>query len=328
METSAAGLREAEDVVNEQQRVRAFHVAEILGHGQRAQGHPQARSGRLGHLSVNQRAFRIGKVARLDHARLAHLGPKIVAFARAFAHAAKYGVAAVILGHVVDQFHDDDRLAHTGAAEEADLAALEERLNQIDDLDARLEHLLVGALFVKQRSGPVNGHARLFADGAEIVHRLADDVNHAAQRLFAHRHADGSAQVDGLHAANHAVGGFHRNRAHAPLAQVLLDFENYRNGRGNLEALAGNAQRLIDGRHCRFFKLHVHRGTGDLDYLADILCHFSTFSIQTFGCPTLAASQVFAARVGWQKLTDVHSKSLLLRRPRTLTAPQRRKQSR
>jgi hypothetical protein len=159
-------------------------------------------------------------------------------------------------------------------------AALEERADQVNDLDAGLEHFLVSALLVKQRRGPVNGHARLFADGAEIVHRLADDVNHAAQRLFAHGHADGGAQVDGLHAANHAVCGLHRNRAHASLAQVLLHFENHADGRGNLEALAGDAQRLIDGRHRCFFKLHVHRGTGDLDYLADILCHckFSALS--------------------------------------------------
>ncbi len=45
-------------------------------------------------------------------------------------------------------------------------------------------------------------------------------------------------------------------------------------GVGHREALAGDAQRLIDGRHRRFFKLHVYRGTGDLNYFADVLCHF------------------------------------------------------
>jgi len=171
-------------------------------------------------------------------------------------------------------FHDDDGLAHAGAAKEADLAALQEGLDQVDDLDAGLEHFLVGRLLVKERRGAVNRHARLFADGAQLVHRLADDVDHAAQRLLAHRHADGAAEIDGLHAADHAVGGLHGHGAHAPLAQVLLDFEDYRNGRGHGEALADDAQRLIDGRHRRFFKLHVHRGTRDLDYLADIFCHF------------------------------------------------------
>jgi len=34
--------------------------------------------------------------------------------------------------------------AHAGAAEEADLAASHERLQQVDDLDAGLEHLGAG----------------------------------------------------------------------------------------------------------------------------------------------------------------------------------------
>ncbi len=68
----------------------------------------------------------------------------------------------MVLGHVVDELHNDDRLAHAGAAEEADLAALEEGLDEVDDLDAGLEHLLVGGLLVKERSGAVNGHAQSF----------------------------------------------------------------------------------------------------------------------------------------------------------------------
>ena len=170
--------------------------------------------------------------------RLGHFKPQVVALAGALAHAGKHRVAAVVLGHVVDQFHDDDGLAHAGAAEEADLAALQKGLDQVDDLDAGLEHLLVRGLLVEERRGAVNGHARLFADGAELVHRLADHVDHAAQRLFAHGHADGPAQVDGLHAAHHAVGGFHGHGAHAALAQVLLHFEDHVDGRGDREAVA------------------------------------------------------------------------------------------
>ena len=179
----------------------------------------------------------------------------------------------MVLGHVIDEFHDDDGLAHAGAAEEADLAALEEGLDEVDDLDAGLEHLFVGGLLVEQRRGAMDGHALLLADGAEFVHGLADDVDDAAQRLLAHGHADGAAEVDDLHAADHAVGGFHGHGAHAALAEVLLDFEDDADGRGDGEAVAGDAQRLVDGRHRRFFKLHVYGRTGDLDYFACVLCH-------------------------------------------------------
>ena len=41
-------------------------------------------------------------------------------------------------GNVVDELHNNDRLAHTGAAEQADLAALGIGRNQIDDLDTSL----------------------------------------------------------------------------------------------------------------------------------------------------------------------------------------------
>jgi hypothetical protein len=47
----------------------------------------------------------------------------------------------VLLGDVVDELLDEDRLADAGAAEEADLAALHVRGDEIDDLDARLERL-------------------------------------------------------------------------------------------------------------------------------------------------------------------------------------------
>ena len=61
---------------------------------------------------------------------------EIVAFAGALADAGEHRDAAVQLGDVVDQLHDDDGLADAGAAERADLAALQERADQVNDLDA------------------------------------------------------------------------------------------------------------------------------------------------------------------------------------------------
>ena len=47
----AAGLREAEDVVDEQQRVGPGRVAEVFGHGQGRQRHPKPSPRRLVHLA-------------------------------------------------------------------------------------------------------------------------------------------------------------------------------------------------------------------------------------------------------------------------------------
>ena len=63
-------------------------------------------------------------------------------------------------------------------------------------------------------------------DRAQLVHGLADDVQHAAQGLAAHGNGDGAAEVDGLHAAHHAFGGLHGDAAHAAFAELLLDFQD------------------------------------------------------------------------------------------------------
>ena len=109
-------------------------VAEVLRHRQAGQRDAHARPGRLVHLAEDEHRL-------VDDARLGHLEPEVVALARALADAAEGRQAAVLLGEVVDELLDEHRLADAGAAEQADLAALGVGREQVDDLDAGLEHL-------------------------------------------------------------------------------------------------------------------------------------------------------------------------------------------
>src|SRR6185436_6075344 len=120
-------------------------------------------------------------------AALLELEPEVVALARAFADAAEHRHTAVLHGDVVDELHDDDGLADAGAAEQSDLAALQIGLEQIDDLDARLEHLQLGGLLFELRRGTMNGPA-LFRDDRAIgkVDRLTQDIQHAAEGAGTH----------------------------------------------------------------------------------------------------------------------------------------------
>ena len=61
---------------------------------------------------------------------------------------------------VIDQLHDQNRLADAGTAEQADLSAAKKRLNQVDDLDARFEHFERGRLLVKRRCVAVDRRFR------------------------------------------------------------------------------------------------------------------------------------------------------------------------
>ena len=140
------GLGEAENVVDEEQHVLAFLVAEIFGHGQAGQADAGAGPRRFVHLAIDQRHFGAGAV-ELDDARLDHFVVEVVAFAGAFADAGEHRIAAMRLGDVVDQLHDQHGLADAGAAEQADLAALGIRRQQIDDLDAGHQNFGLGGLF-------------------------------------------------------------------------------------------------------------------------------------------------------------------------------------
>ena len=143
-----ARLHEAEDVVDEEEDVLPL-LAEVLRHRQAGQGDAEARSRRLVHLPEDERGL-------LDDARLGHLEPEVVALARALADAGEHGEALVLLGDVADQLLDEDGLADAGAAEEADLAALHVRGEQVDDLDAGLEDLDRRLELLEVGRGPVD----------------------------------------------------------------------------------------------------------------------------------------------------------------------------
>ena len=117
-----------------EQHVLVLHVAEVLGHGERGQADAQPHPGRLVHLAVDERRL-------VDDARLLHLQPQVGALTGALAHAGEDRDTTVLLGHPVDHLLDEDGLAHTGPTEEADLAALHVRLEEVDHLDPGLEHL-------------------------------------------------------------------------------------------------------------------------------------------------------------------------------------------
>ena len=62
-----------------------------------------------------------GFVFKRDNAAFNHLVVQVVAFPCSLAHPGEDGVAAVRLGHVIDELHDEDSLVHNGAAEQTNL---------------------------------------------------------------------------------------------------------------------------------------------------------------------------------------------------------------
>ena len=166
----------------------------------------------------------------------------------------------MLLGHVPDQLLDDDRLADAGAAEDADLAALLERADQVDGLQAGLEDLHLGGLLVEVRRLAMDREVMLGGDGALAVDRVAKDVEHATQGGLTDRDRDGGTGVVDRHAAGQAVRGGHRHRSDPVVAKVLLHFAGQR-----LLAFTLDLDGVVDGRQMAGGELDVHDRTGDLD---------------------------------------------------------------
>jgi len=77
----------------------------------------------------------LGAARQVDDTGVHHLVVQVVALPGALAHAREDGEAAVRLGDVVDQLHNHNSLADARTAEEANLAALRVRLDQVNHLD-------------------------------------------------------------------------------------------------------------------------------------------------------------------------------------------------
>ncbi len=244
----------------------------MLGNRQSGESDASACARRLVHLSVHEGALRtFGRAVvllRVDvDVRLDHLVIEVVALARALTDAGEHRVAAVGLGDVVDELHDQHGLADAGTAEEADLAALGVGRQQVHDLDARDEHLGFRRLVGEGRSGLMDGALCRRGDRAGLVHGLANHVHDSAEGLVTDGHRDRLARVRDVLAAREPFGAVHGDRAHGVLAQVLGDLED------EALALVHGLERVQDLGQMPV-ELHVDDGAhhlADLTYF--VRCH-------------------------------------------------------
>ncbi len=153
-----ACLGKAEDVVDEEKDVLAFFIAEVFGDGESRESDASASAGWFIHLAVDKAGFGEDAIA-VGEFGFGHFVPEVVAFAGTLTDASENGVTAVMLGDVVDQFLEKNGFADASAAKESDLTALHVGSEQVDDLDAGLEHLDGGGLVFKLWGGAMDGEA-------------------------------------------------------------------------------------------------------------------------------------------------------------------------
>ncbi len=104
--------------------------------------------------------------------------------------------------------------------------------------------------------------------GTHIVHRLSDDVHHAAERFISDRHFDPMPQAHGLHTAHHTISGLQRDSPNAAFPDMLRHFDHHVDRHGRCKAFTGDVYRGVDHRDLMFGELNVDGRSGHLDYFA------------------------------------------------------------
>ena len=200
-----------------------LHVTEVLSHRERRQGHTKTHARRLVHLAEHERGL-------VDDAGLGHLEEEVVALTGALADAGEHRHTTVLGGDTVDHLLDEHRLADAGTAEQADLATLEIRADEVEHLDAGLEDLLLRLDILELRRLAVDRPRGLAELEVRSVEGLAPHVEDVAEGLIADRHRDRGAGVANLGAANETVRRRERDGTHLVIAELLGDLAQDRLG--------------------------------------------------------------------------------------------------
>ena len=157
---------------------------------------------------------------------LDHLVIEIVAFTGALADAGEYRIAAVRLGDIVDQFHDQHGLADASAAKQSDLSPFGVGREQIDHLDAGDQDCGFGRLIGIGRRGLMDRAPLFRLDRTRFIHGIADHVDDASEQTRADRHRNRRAGVPHFLTAHQPFADVHRHGAHGIFAELLRYFEH------------------------------------------------------------------------------------------------------
>src|SRR6185369_10624738 len=213
---------------------------------------------RLVHLTEHHRDL-------VENVGVLHFVVEVVTFAGTLTHTGEHGQARVLLGDVVDQLHHVDGLADAGAAEQTDLAALGERADQVDNLDAGFQQIDGGRQFVELRRSGVDRTQFVAVDRTGFVDRATEHVHDATEGTHTDRHGNRSTGVVDLHATTQTVGRTHGDGTNHAVTQLLLYFEGQAVFRHAVCFRSIELEGVVDLRHRVAREVDVHNGADALN---------------------------------------------------------------
>ena len=146
-------------------------------------------------------------------------------FPDAFADAGKDGNALVQTHDGVHEFHDQYRLAHPGATEQAGLAAAHEGAEQIDDLDPGEQHV-AGPRDFRQRYRGRHNRAHGFGNERRAaIKRPTENIQQAPEAIRGDRYLQTSAAIENRHLSLQPTGAMQGNGPHPMFIEMAMHLE-------------------------------------------------------------------------------------------------------
>lgn len=151
---------------------------------------------------------------------------KIISFSSSFSNSGEDGVPTMGLGHVIDQFLNQDSFSNSGPSEKSDLTTSSIRGEQVDDFNTSNKQFGSRTLFLKAGGISMNRIIFFSFDRSSFINGFSDDVHDTAQGFRSYGDFNrGSKIIHGL-ASYESVGRIQCNGSHTRVAQMLGHFEN------------------------------------------------------------------------------------------------------
>ncbi len=216
-------LCKAEDIVDKEEDVLFFLVAEVFGLGKSGETDACTSSRRFVHLSVNQGDF--GVSVKVDDTGFDHFVVEVIAFTCTFSDTGEDGKAAMSFGDIVDEFHNEDGFSDTGTAEESDFSAFRVGGEEVDDFNAGDELFCFCGLVGESWGQGVDGSLGSGFDFASFVDGFSNDIHDASQGFFSDGDGDGFPGSGDFLSSYESFCCIHGDTADGIFAEVLCDFE-------------------------------------------------------------------------------------------------------
>merc|ERR1719499_436888 len=220
------GLRESENVVNEQQHVLSVDITEVFGLGQTSKSNSHSHTSRLVHLSEHKSAFGLSSVMNFNNSSVTHFVVEVISFTSSFSDAGEHRVTTVTHSDVVNQFHNQDRFSDTSTSKQTNLSSFLVRGNQVNDFNSDGKNFFLGNTVFEQRRVSVNRPPRS-SNGATLVIGVSKNVHDTSQHAFSHRNGDGSFEPRDFHTREKVFGIFQGNATSKAFPFPGSDFHDH-----------------------------------------------------------------------------------------------------